>query len=332
MIRHACGVIVVSALCFSPISLVAQDKVITVTATTADVYKSPSTGSPIIGHVTRGTSLPVTRELGSWVKVSWPDAPDGVGYVHVTMGTVGAPPPVQPVQQPSARSGQSSAPSSVPADQRAAQPVARPVTTPVAAPPQSSAAAVAQASGGSASPAPARSASATQRTGARSVLVTPATHMLGVGALGATSGGGTLGLGPSARYWNRTRIGGQIALVRDSLSSDLVPSGAISWQFQPSVLYALPDHIADYVWLRPYVGGGVTVRHLSMSDLPFGTTASTSATDVSPLFFGGGEVTFPGLPKLGVSADAGYRGSRTTLAGVDVGGFGVAISGHWYIK
>src|SRR5262245_52562078 len=76
------------ARCVSQATLHAQAPVFTVQAVSADVYKAPSTGSPIIGHVPRGTALPVTRELGSWVKVSWPRGEDGVGYVHVSMGTL----------------------------------------------------------------------------------------------------------------------------------------------------------------------------------------------------------------------------------------------------
>ena len=87
MIRLAAAVGV--ALCVSQATLHAQAPVFTVQAVSADVYKAPSTGSPVIGHVPRGTALPVTRELGSWVKVSWPRAEDGVGYVHVSMGSLG---------------------------------------------------------------------------------------------------------------------------------------------------------------------------------------------------------------------------------------------------
>ncbi len=87
MIRRALALAVVLAM--HPVLVYAQDVVLTVNVPAADVYRGPSTGSVIIGHVSRGAVLPVTRELGSWVKVDWPDAPDGVGYVHVTMGRVG---------------------------------------------------------------------------------------------------------------------------------------------------------------------------------------------------------------------------------------------------
>jgi opacity protein-like surface antigen len=92
MIRHAAIAVVV---CLSPIlfpalpALSAQNPQFTIGSEPADVHKSPSTGSPVIGRASRGAVLSVTRELGSWVKVSWPAAQDGVGYVHVTMGSIG---------------------------------------------------------------------------------------------------------------------------------------------------------------------------------------------------------------------------------------------------
>jgi hypothetical protein len=57
-----------------------------VSVPSADVHKGPSVVTPVIGQATRGTALTVSQNLGSWVKVPWPAAPDGVGYVHVTMG------------------------------------------------------------------------------------------------------------------------------------------------------------------------------------------------------------------------------------------------------
>ena len=97
MIRHAAAIAVV--VCLSPALLSAlsaqlpapnaQGTQFTIGSMPADVHKSPSTGSPVIGTASRGAVLVVTRELGSWVKVSWPAAQDGVGYVHVTMGSIG---------------------------------------------------------------------------------------------------------------------------------------------------------------------------------------------------------------------------------------------------
>src|SRR5258708_13714360 len=89
MIRRAAALIL--ALTLNPALLRAQGTVLTVNVPSADVYKGPTTITPVIGHVARGTVLPISRNLGSWVKIAWPDAPDGVGYVHVTMGRLGPP-------------------------------------------------------------------------------------------------------------------------------------------------------------------------------------------------------------------------------------------------
>ena len=42
-------------------------------------------GSSVVGHASKGTELPVMRNLGSWVLVPWTGAPDGIGYVHTSM-------------------------------------------------------------------------------------------------------------------------------------------------------------------------------------------------------------------------------------------------------
>jgi len=58
------------------------------------VHKTPSVASPVVGNAPRGTELVVTREVGDWVKVAWPSAADGVGYVRVNAlarGNVAAP-------------------------------------------------------------------------------------------------------------------------------------------------------------------------------------------------------------------------------------------------
>ena len=61
---------------------------LTVSVPSAAIRKSPSVGSPVVGEARRGAVLDVTRDVGSWVKVTWPDAPGGVGYVHQSMGTL----------------------------------------------------------------------------------------------------------------------------------------------------------------------------------------------------------------------------------------------------
>jgi hypothetical protein len=107
MIRRVAAVIL--ALTINPAMLRAQDAVLTVSVASADVYKGPSNVTPVVGHAPRGAVLPISRNLGSWVKVAWPEAPDGVGYVHVTMGRVGAPGPNTPAAA-AARSSAAPAP------------------------------------------------------------------------------------------------------------------------------------------------------------------------------------------------------------------------------
>ena len=83
MLRRATAVVFM--LILTP-ELVRAQEVLRVNVPSADVHKGPSVVTPVIGQAARGTALTVSQNLGSWVKVPWPAAPDGVGYVHVTMG------------------------------------------------------------------------------------------------------------------------------------------------------------------------------------------------------------------------------------------------------
>jgi hypothetical protein len=303
MIRLAAAVAI--TVCVSPAWLYAQTTVLTVNTASADVYKSPSTGSPIIGHTPRGTVLAVTRELGSWVKVSWP-GPQDVGYVHMSMGSLGhgVSPDAGPAGSPSARPAPETA-SLTPAVIRAERP-----------PPYEP-------------PAP-----------MRPVFVTPATHLIGLGGqVGSTRVGGstrmdgsTLGFGATARAWSRDKFGMQLAMSHYTLTSVEAPGRVTSIQFEPSVLYRLPDHVADYLWVRPYLGSGVNFRRQTLSQATSVAGSSVSENQFGLQAFGGGEMTFAGVPKFALSVDLGYHWVRTSFAGVDLGGPGVSVSGHWYVK
>ena len=87
MIRRIAAVVL--ALLLNPAFLHAQATVFTVTVPTASVYKGPSNVTPVIGRVSRGTELSVSRNLGGWVKVAWPAGEDGIGYVPTSMGRIG---------------------------------------------------------------------------------------------------------------------------------------------------------------------------------------------------------------------------------------------------
>jgi len=124
MFRRAAFVVV--TLCLCPASVRAQSTELTITATVANVRKGPSTSTAVIGTAPRGTVLKVTREFGRWVKISWPGAQDGVGYVHLSVGTIarGAQPTTEPEGQ-SARPLPPLATSALPAreEPRVAMPV-----------------------------------------------------------------------------------------------------------------------------------------------------------------------------------------------------------------
>ncbi len=61
-----------------PARLSAQSAEFKVETASASVHKAPSIASPVIGRARQGVALEVTRDLGSWVKVPWPDASDGI--------------------------------------------------------------------------------------------------------------------------------------------------------------------------------------------------------------------------------------------------------------
>jgi hypothetical protein len=298
MIRRAAVVAVF--VCLSQSWLYAQGPTMTVNAASADVYKSPSTGSPVIGRAPRGAVLQVTRELGSWVKVPWPDAQDGVGYIHVSAGLI--------------------ARGSTPAAYRAAG------GTSIRPAPESAASAAT-----SVQAQVERTAAGIQPAPMRPVFVTPATHVVGLGGrIGGPSS--KLGFGAGARAWRRNRLGLQLEVSRYALISSATPGRLTSIEFEPSFLYSLPDRVGDYLWLRPYVGSGVSLRRQTFNPGTRGTGVSTSDRGLGLKAFGGAEMTFASVPQFALSADVGYKHLRTPVAGFDLGGLGVSVSGHWYVK
>jgi hypothetical protein len=288
MVRHAAAVAV--AVCLIPAWLSAQSTTFTVTTASADVHKGPSTGSVVVGHAPRGAVLKVTRELGSWVKVWWPDTQDSAGYVHVTWGSIARNVPE----------------SKRPAEIRSGAPARAAADSP-----------------GAVEPRPVE-----QPAIMREVYVTPATHGLGLGGL---MGGSPLGFGASVRAWRPDRLGVQLDVSRGAVSGAGTLERVTSIQFEPSLLYSLPDRVTDNVWLRPYIGSGATLRHHSVSNGTPGVD-SVSGNGFGLQAFGGTELTFAGAPQFAVSADLSYHWFKTPVAGFDLGGLGVSVLGHWYVR
>jgi hypothetical protein len=262
----------------------------------ANIHMSPSVGSAVVGRAPRGRSLEIMRELGDWVKVTWPETPEGFGYVHVTMGRImngrgGARPSGAPGSASTgsgSRATWSPWPSTPPA-------VDNVVATPAESP--------------------------------RAVYIAPPTHFVG---LGGRMSGTTLGYGVTGRAWSRGALGAQVDLSRIAQTTPGLPGRMTSLQFSPSVLYGFADFVSDSMWLRPYVGGGGSLQRHTMS----GITPEASVTENKFSFqgFGGVEVTLPSMPRFALSVDAGYDSAKTPFDGFEVGGIGFSISGRWYFK
>ena len=294
--------VVVLALALNPALVRAQNPVLTVTVASADVHKGPSTAAPVIGHVPRGTVLPVSRNLGSWARIDWPDAPEGIAYVHVTMGRLG------------------------PASEAAFAARVLPRTSSAPAPATSAPAASA--------PEAATIPPATHRPGTERIAVrgelddTPVTHIFGVGGLV----GSPSSFGATMRAWPSDRLGIQLAFTRDAMTSDVAAGRVTAIRLEPGVVFALFDHVSDYVWVRPYVGSVLSLRHQTLKVSAPAGQESVSDNGIGFRVFGGSELTFGGVPRFGLSAELGYRRFQTSFAGFEENPLSVSIAGHWYLK
>jgi len=310
MIRKAAAVVVV--LCLSSASLHAQSTKLTVSATSASVYKSPSVGSPVIGQAQRGAALDVTREVGDWVKVSWPSAPDGVGYVRTNVGSISRGAAAASARSALAASG---------------TPAAAPRTTGAPAPRAS------EASRGAAPTAPIPSSRIEQQPITRvsapspAKVITPPMHTLG---FGARMGGSTFGLGASVRGWSRGRLGMQLDVSHYSMTSPIEIGSMSATQMGPSVLYSMHDRISDHLWMRPYIGAGADWAHSTLSGVT--PDFSTSANTLGGKVFVGSEFMFANVPQFGLSLDVGYYHMPAPFVGFEPKGLGAAAAAHWYIK
>jgi hypothetical protein len=299
MLRHVAAVAIAIAL--APASVFAQQPVrLTVNAQSVDVHKFASIGSPVIGKASRGMVLVVTRELGSWVRVNWPGGEERQAFVHVSAGQI--------TRGDAAIAGRTAAASPA----RPSSGATAPRTT--------------QAPTGTRTPITVRRTPVEQP---RDLYVSTANHSIGIGGRAGYAG---MGYGASVRAWGKQRLGFQVALSRSEMLGPIVPERLTSVQIEPSVLFAPRDRVGDYFWMRPYAGSGVSLRQETLHVAVAGATTPVSENDLGLQGFGGAEFTFAGMPKFALSADLSYRWSRTPVVGYDMGGIGLAVSGHWYIK
>jgi hypothetical protein len=352
MIRFTLAVAI--ALCLSSLPSYAQSPRFTVTAMSASIYQAPSAGSPVIGQSSEGAVLDVRGELAGWIEVAWPNAVKGIAYVRAATGRIEKPAPnrvATGVQRPMTIDefvhGTSTAqvPTSLPTSgspnpNRVATGVQRPMTIdefvrgtsvaqvpptlPAWGSPNPSAAYVAEA-------VEAVSAASTPRpnvTVSNATYVTPA-HFVG---LGVRIGNLTPSVGATGRVWAGTGVGVQFEIFRDARTNAATAERVISLQFAPSVLYALPNEVSDYFWVRPYLGGGATIDRSTLRSANPAEISSSSDNSLGLQLFGGGEVTFAGIPRFALSADVGYRKMPTGFAGFERRKIRFALSGHWFVR
>jgi hypothetical protein len=290
MIRRIAAVAV--ALMLNPVFLHAQDTVFTVTVPTASVHKGPSNATPVIGRVSRGTELSVSRNLGGWVKVAWPAAEDGIGYVPMSMGRVG---------------GDETGASATNVSARQSSPSAAAATTNASA---------------------ARPSSAQQIPPRGQPRSREISHIFGIGAVLAPMNG----VGATARGWHKNHLAIQVGFLRDAVTSDIADGRVTTIGFEPGVAYSPFDRVSDYVWIRPYLGSGVSFLHQSWSLSSPLARPPISDNGMGFRVYGGSEFTFAGMPQFGLSADLGYRHMPAPFAGFKADPLNVSLAGHWYIN
>jgi hypothetical protein len=162
----------------------------------------------------------------------------------------------------------------------------------------------------------------------RPVPVPAAPHIVG---LGGRLGGATLAYGASARGWRRERLGIQLEVSRAAVTSGDASGRVTALQIEPGVLYSLPARLTGHLWLRPYIGSGVDVGRRKWSSATPGAAEPVSDGSAAVRVFGGSEVTFARVPQFAVSGELGYQ-PGSSFAGVALGGAGVSVSGHWYVR
>lgn len=308
------------ALCLCPLTSYAQNARFVVTAPSVSIYQAPNIGSPVIGHSSKGAALDVRGEITGWIEVAWPSAANGVAYVRALMGSVEKPAATRVatgVQRPMTIDeyvhGRSAA--QVPASLSAT------------GSPNESTAYVTEAVEAVSAAATPRPRVVPSAATSNATYVAPA-HFVGLGGrisdVSQTVGGG-------ARVWSRAGLGVQFEMVRDAKTNSTTAERLTSLQFAPSVLYALPNAVSDYVWLRPYLGGGPTIDHSTLRPAN-ATEVSSSDSSLGLRLFGGGEITFAGLPRFALSADVGYRKMQAGFVGFERRKIGFALSGHWFVR
>ncbi len=313
MIRYLAAASMILMLGASPLH--AQSvTVFTVTAAKANVHADPSTGSRVVGTTEKGTTFEVTRELGSWVRVNWPAMPGGGGYIHTSWGTlahgtVASPAAAKPAEPTTANTSTRLSASSVsPSLLPAREPVALSTSAPIDL---------------TSSRVPVTPAS--RRPSSASIAIP--THIVGIGGrMAATENA----FAASGRLWAASALGLQLELGRSMTGAATFGGRVRTTTVGSSAVFSTPDLVNDAMWVRPYVGAGASLYRGTLSLTPGVATAADRGFGYQ--LFGGGELTWAGIPHLAVSAEMRREWAPTLFPGFETGGLGLGLSAHWYVK
>jgi len=144
--------------------------------------------------------------------------------------------------------------------------------------------------------------------------------------LGGRTGGFTIGIGGSVRYWRTARWGIQADISR--YTAEWASGSAGVLQFSPVALFVLGNpELQKDTQVRPYAGAGLNIFKASKDVVSEGESTTSAGVAV----FVGAELVFPQLPNFGASGDIGFY-QTGSFGGVDIGGFAITISGHYYIR
>ncbi len=140
------------------------------------------------------------------------------------------------------------------------------------------------------------------------------------------------GIGVGARYFfYGGPLGVQAELSRFGV--DLGRNDFNSVRFSPSVLYRFIEYkFNGPVSLTPYVGGGLSFVHSNFDEAIF--PSGLDDTSAGVLLFGGVELFFSNVPRLGVSGEITYTSNDdvtvASFGNASIGGATFTAAGHWY--
>jgi hypothetical protein len=139
-----------------------------------------------------------------------------------------------------------------------------------------------------------------------------------------------MGIAATGRAWAFGALGLQLE-AGQSIYPSLTTSGRVrALQLAPSLVVSPPGKVTNAVWVRPYLGGGISFNRLTLGSPLDGINIVEHV--VGSHVIGGAELTSASVPQFAVSADVRRQWASTTESDFDLDGMGVTLSAHWYLK